>query len=165
MNASTVERDVTADVVLGTRVRFTKALAGFRVRIGHDWRDARTADPLPDTAVDAHHLHLKILDRHRDETSGPHSPHGKRGTFRYVAIVDVEERAKYMLPSEGIIVGKTFRNQGEVDFDTDDGYHHFMCGMSPNSSRIPCWQVKQTMHRRPILVPIDAVQIIEAVAS
>lgn len=150
-----------SDIKLGTRVRFSKYAQGWRVvkTYGGDRAREVTRDPRPLTTT------YTIIDtaaaRHRAETATDNFKFGLPGTWRYVMVRDVRQPDEYELPNEGIIVGKTFRYEGEVVYD--DGWMIGVCkpGTYSPATRVPLWEVKQALNRRAILVPLDAIEIVE----
>lgn len=150
---------------LGDRVRFTRMMAGFRVRQYYEGGPyAKTTDP-----TDGRYLDQLARDRHRELTATEKRPQGRVGTFRIVVEFEPRQRQDYDLrkKDEGIIVGKTFRYEGEVLYDSED-YGQFMVGVGPihgdpwrgSARRVECWEVKQSLHQRAVLVPLDAIELI-----
>lgn len=146
-------------ITLGTRVRFTRRMAGFKVvRYSDGPSREQTTDPtdgLPDRWRAASERLKDLVDDKR------------RGTFRVVVDWEIPERRDYELRNHdtGIVVGKTFRYEGEVLFDSDEPGFYFMVGVGgfedpwqSKGKRVECWEVKQTLNRRPVLVPIDAIE-------
>lgn len=134
-------------------------MAGFRVPLGEGWgHHAKTNDPCDGyRSTDA-------IARAR-EIAGEM----KYGHFRVVVEWEPRARRDWDLTNfdSGIIVGKTFRYEGVIEYE--DGYMLGVCGTKAQRGgqsyrpavRVPCWEVKQTLNRRPVLVPIDAVELIE----
>jgi hypothetical protein len=139
-------------------------MAGFRVTRfsdGYGQNVAKTTDPtdgMPDR--------WRAAEERLKELVAPE----RRGTFRVVVEWDVPPRREYDLLNHdtGIIVGKTFRYEGTVLYDSDDCYgSQFMVGVggidgkwSSMGRRVECWEVKQTLNKRAVLVPLDAVELI-----
>ena len=147
-----------AKLKLGDRVRFTRQMAGFKVERysdGYGSNREKTTDPtdgLP-KRWQAASDRLKEL-----------RPDAGYGHYRIVVTWDVPPRREYDLLNhgEGIIVGKTFRYEGKVHFE--DGW---MSHVGPidgswngNAKRVECWEVKQALNKRAVLVPLDAVELI-----
>lgn len=157
----TAAAPATPKLELGTRVRFTRRMAGYRVRVGSGWGSPSTSDPVDGYQAQA------ARDRCRELTTGDDGKPAEYGTFRVVVEWPVRERRDYDLRNhdQGIIVGRTFRYEGRVEYDEG-----FMVGVSgvksdrrgwSNPRRVECWKVQQTLNRRPVLVPIDAVEVID----
>lgn len=144
---------------LGDRVRFTKRMAGFKVERysdGYVSDREKTTDPtdgLP-KRWQAASDRLKELN-----------PDAGYGHYRVVVTWDVPPRREWDLINHdtGIIVGKTFRYEGRVHFE--EGCMSHVGGLGgkyrEDPKRVPCWEVKQTLNRRPVLVPLDAVELID----
>lgn len=150
-----------SDIKLGTRVRFSKYAQGVRVfkECGYDGAREVTRDPRPLTAT--YTTTETATARHHAETATDRFKSGLPGTWRYVMVRDVRDPREYELPNEGIVVGKTFRYEGEVMYD--DGWMIGVCkpGTYSPATRIPLWEVKQALNRRAVLVPLDAIEVME----
>lgn len=136
---------------LGDRVRFTRRMAGFKVPMGDGRGYAKSNDPHDGyRAGDARNRVLEL------------NPDAKYGTYRVVVEWEPRARRDYDLIAfdSGIIVGKTFRYEGQIQFEEGFMSHVSSFNGRGIALRVPCWEVKQTLNRRPVLVPLDAVELI-----
>lgn len=128
-------------------------MAGFKVPMGDGYGYAKSKDPTDGYRCQA------AVERVRELL-----PDVKYGTFRVVVEWEPKPRRDYDLlrKDEGIIVGKTFRYEGVVHFE--DGWMSHVGPMDGSyhgtARRVECWEVKQTLNRRPVLVPLDAVELV-----
>ena len=149
------------ELKLGDPVRFSRQMAGFRVPLGGGWVSyAKTKDP-----TDGYRT-PEAIARAR-EIAGDI----KFGHFRVVVSWEPKPRQDYDLLNKhsGIIVGKTFRYEGIIEYE--DGCLIGVGGTRAQRGeggpytyrpavRVPCWEVKQTLNRKAVLVPIDAAELI-----
>lgn len=152
------EAEARRKLKLGDRVRFTRQMAGFKVERYSDGMGSnreKTKDPtdgLPKRWQAA-------SDRLRELR-----PDAGYGHYRVVVEWDVPPRREYDLLNHdtGIIVGKTFRYEGRVHFE--DGWMSHVGSIDDRAfasgKRVECWEVKQTLNRRAVLVPLDAAELI-----
>lgn len=164
---SSVASEGRLDLKLGDRVRFTRQMAGFRVRA--HWGPGSTIVGVQVTTRDPQDGYRaeEVRRRYKELTATGEYPNGEPGSYRVVVEWEVGDRRDYDLINhgKGIIVGKTFRYEGRIDQDWEEGLLG-VTAIGPNTHlyqsgrRVPCWEVKQTLSKRAVLVPLDAVELI-----